>query len=92
MREEYRPRERTPNIILRRFPVALFTHAAALAVAGWLLIGPPQQGGPVDFNVHALFRQVGGGTPPAKYLSGPIFTKLPPHGVTRFWVTSFWKQ
>ena len=28
-------------------------HAAALAPAIWYLMGPPQQGGPADFNVHA---------------------------------------
>jgi hypothetical protein len=28
-------------------------HAAALALVGWYLIGPPQQGGPADFNIHA---------------------------------------
>ena len=27
--------------------------AAALALAVWYLIGPPQQGGPADFNIHA---------------------------------------
>jgi len=28
-------------------------YAAALALAGWYLIGPPQQGGPADFDLHA---------------------------------------
>jgi hypothetical protein len=33
------------------------SHSVALALSGWLLIGPPQQGGPIDFNVHALLSQ-----------------------------------
>ena len=33
-------------------------HAAASAlVVSYLLIGPPQQGGPADFNVHTLLSQ-----------------------------------
>jgi len=28
-------------------------HAAALALAAWYLVGPPQKGGPADFDTHA---------------------------------------
>lgn len=31
--------------------------AAALALVGWYLIGPPRQDGPANFNIHAPLTQ-----------------------------------
>ena len=32
-------------------------HAAALALVGWYLMGPPRLDGPANFNIHAPLTQ-----------------------------------